>query len=351
MANKKFSGNIFIFHAFDIGEEINLEKVKSIEHATSQQLSKYFKNYHIPLSVELADSPHCVSAKIHSFGVLTLRYQIPFQENLDDLRSNINDIERTYSEQAINDASGLFERIKVFIKQPRFFLLRTSYVIIQVQPTEEVNDIISFKKEMGSTIASLLRFETEILSEYQKEEILASSLGYYRNDLIIIDTDATFMYDDEYEELLDLFEFANLQSLELQYFDRILDKKLSVSYEQKIQAPPFKAYLPFVGTLMSNPVSELGQVRVDISVITERLENSVKLTGEIYYAEIYSMLSEKLDIHTWKESINRKLSIIQSISNVYAHKMEAIREDVLSLSIVVLIFLEFLLGLLNLLKH
>jgi hypothetical protein len=348
---KNFSGNIFIFHAFDIGEEINLEKVKSIEHATSQQLSKYFKNYHIPLSVEPANSPHCVSAKIHSFGVLTLRYQIPFHENLDDLRSRINDIERMYSEQAINDASALFERIKGFVKQPRFFMLRTSYVIIQVQPTEEINDIISFKKELGSTIASLLRFETGMLSEFQKEEILASSLGYYRNDLIIIDTDATFMYDSEYEELLDLFEFANLQSLELQYFDRILDKKLSISYEQKIQAPPFKAYMPFVGTLMSNPVGELGQVRVDISVITERLENSVKLTGEVYYAEIYSVLSDKLDINNWKESINRKLSIIQSISDVYAHKMEAIREDLLSLSILVLIFLEFLLGLLNLLKQ
>lgn len=348
---KNFSGNIFIFHAFDIGEEINLEKVKSVEHATSQQLSKYFKNYHIPLSVEPTNSPHCVSAKIHSFGVLTLRYQIPFHENLDDLRGRINDIERMYSEQAINDASALFERIKGFVKQPRFFMLRTSYVIIQVQPTEEINDIISFKKELGSTIASLLRFETGMLSEFQKEEILASSLGYYRNDLIIIDTDATFMYDSEYEELLDLFEFANLQSLELQYFDRILDKKLSISYEQKIQAPPFKAYMPFVGTLMSNPVGELGQVRVDISVITERLENSVKLTGEVYYAEIYSVLSDKLDINNWKESINRKLSIIQSISDVYAHKMEAIREDLLSLSILVLIFLEFLLGLLNLLKQ
>ena len=351
MANKKFSGNIFIFHAFDVGEEINLEKVKSIEQATSQQLSKYFKNYHIPLSVELSNSPHCVNAKIHSFGVLTFRYQIPFEETLENLRGQINDIERTYSEQAINDASELFERIKQFVKQPRFFLLRTSYVIIQVQPTEDVSDIMSFKKEMGSTIASLLRFETETLSEYQKEEILASSLGYYRNDLIIIDTDATFMYDNEYEELLDLFEFANLQSLELQYFDRILDKKLSISYEQKIQAPPYKAYLPFVGTLMSNPVTELGQVRVDISVIAERLENSVKLTGEMYYAEIYSVLSDKLDIATWKEAINRKLSIIQSISNVYAHKMEAIREDLLSLSILVLIFLEFLLGLLNLLKQ
>jgi hypothetical protein len=351
MPQQKMAGNIFIFHAFDIGDEIALDRIKSTEEATSQQLSKYFKNYHIPLTLEIPNSPLCASAKIHNFGVITLRYQIPFNETLEDLRTKINEIEQTYNEQSVVDAGTLFERIKHAVKQPRFFLLRTSYVIIHVQPTPEITDIINFKKEAGSTIASLLRFETEILSEYQKEEILTSSMGYYRNDLIIIDTDATFMYDEEYEEVLDLFEFANMQSLELQYFDRLLDKKLSIAYERKVQTPPLKAYLPFVGALINDPVGELGQTRVDISVIAERLENSMKLTGEPYYSEMYTLLSEKLDLQNWKDSISRKLSIVQSISNIYQHQMEIIRDDLLSLSIIVLIFLEFLLGLLNLMKH
>ena len=47
-----FSGNVFIFHAFDIGEEVNLEKVKIAGTITPRPLtlSKYFKNYHIPVS-------------------------------------------------------------------------------------------------------------------------------------------------------------------------------------------------------------------------------------------------------------------------------------------------------------
>ena len=83
-------------------------------------------------------------------------------------------------------------------------------------------DIVKLKEEfMGALLHRLLRFETESLSEYQKNEILESAIGYYRGDLIIIDTEAAFIYDDEYEEVLDLFEFANMQQLELQYFDRV----------------------------------------------------------------------------------------------------------------------------------
>lgn len=353
MSAKHFTGNIFIFHAFDVGEEIHLERIKQLESNKQPTLSKYFKNYHLPLSVDLPkdhQTPFCTSIKAHGFGVITLRYQIPYQGTLEELRAKINEIEHAYEDQSVKDAHVLFELIKTEIKQPRFFHLRTSYVIIQADPTPET-DILGLKKEEGSTIASLLRFETETLSEYQKDEILATSIGYYRNDLIIIDTDAAFMYDDEYEELLDLFEFANLQHLELQYFDRTLDKKLSVAYEQKVQKPPFSAYLPFFGTLLSDPVAELGQLRVDISVITERLENSIKLAGEAYYSELYELLKEKLDLNNWKDSINRKLSIILSISNVYQHHMEAIRENIISFSIIILIFLELMLGILNLVRH
>jgi len=353
MSQKIFTGNIFIFHAFDVGEEINLEHIKHLQSTKTQPLSKYFKNYHLPLPIDLPDeyqSPQCSSIKVHGFGVITLRYQIPYHDTLEELRTKINGIEDFYEDQSVKDAHVLFNLIKEEIKQPRFFHLRTSYVIIQATPTHEI-DILSLKKESGSTIASLLRFETEVLSEYQKDEILATSIGYYRNDLIIIDTDAAFLYDDEYEELLDLFEFANLQQLELQYFDRVLDKKLSIAYEQKVQKPPFKAYLPFIGAVISDPVGELGQLRVDISVITERLENSIKLAGEAYYSELYALLKEKLDLNNWKDSISRKLSIILSISNVYQHQMEAIRENIISFSIIVLIFMELLLGILSLMRH
>jgi len=354
LGRHNFTGNIYIFHSFDVGDDINLEDVKQRNLIERRQIvhSKYFKNYHIPLAVELPpeqNSINCEVAKLHNFGVITLRYKIPFSSSLEELRTAINSIDDAFHNQSVSDAGAIFKQIKTAVKQPRFFHLRKSYVLIQVHTQTESFDAVKLKEEYGSVIASMLRFETETLSEYQKNEILETAVGYYRGDLIIIDTEAAFVYDDEYEEILDLFEFANMQQLELQYFDRVLDQKLNTVYEQEVKSLPIHSYLPFWGT-MNDPVGELGKLRVDISVITERLENSIKLVGEQYYSELYTLLVEKLDLKNWKESIDNKLSIIQDIGSVYQNKVDVLRQDLFSILIIILIFMEFIVGILHYLK-
>jgi len=203
------------------------------------------------------------------------------------------------------------------------------------------------KEQYGSVIASMLRFETKSLSEYQKNEILASAIGYFKGDLIVIDTEAAFVFDPDYEETLDFFEFGNIQHLELRYFDRLLDQQLNSIYEEKARKVPFQAYLPFVGTLSKTPLDELGKLKVDISVIIERLEGSIKLVGEPYYSELYALLGDKLDLPNWKETIEKKLSIVHDVRSVLQHKVDAIREDLLTVLIIVLIFTEIIVGLMR----
>jgi len=346
-----FNGNVFILHSFDVGEDINIEKIKESDVLIRRtlSLSKYFKNYHIPLAVELPNpesSPHLVSAKIHNFGVVTLRYQIPFSCTLDELRSRINDIDYQFQEQSVADAGVIFQKIKPFIVQPKFFYLRCSYDLIQVNTDPVHGDVVKIKHDYGNLITSLLRFETETLSDYQRNEMLADAIGYYQGDLILIDTEAAFAYDDEYEEKLDIIEFVNIQYLELQYFDRVLDKKLNVYYEGKLKDLSWRAYLPVFGGA-SQSLGELERVKVDISVITDRLENSVTLAGDAYYSELYALLFQKLGLKSWRESLSTKLSIIQDITYVHQNRVESGRQDFLSLVIIVLIFIELLVALLK----
>ena len=226
-----FSGNIFLFHSFDVGEEINLEIVRQSQLVKPVPLTlpKYFKNYHTPLAIELPQNytgSKCISAKIHNFGALSLTYQIPFSNSLESIRRKINAIDTTFRKQSATDAASIYRLIKDYIKQAHFFHLRSSYVVIQIDPAPDIINVVDLKNKYGGFIASTLRFETESLSEFQKGEILETATGYYRGDLIIIDTDASFVYDEEYYEILDLFEFANLHKLELTYFDRVLDQHL-----------------------------------------------------------------------------------------------------------------------------
>lgn len=350
-----FSGNVFIFQAFDIGEDINLDQVRQSGNVLVRRLalSKYFKNYHTPLPIDLPhphESSKFISSNLHSFGVISLAYKIPFNDTLENVRKRLTALDAEFQEQGVIDAGSIFKAIKKYVKQARFFHLRTSYVVIQVDPQSESVSVVAFKDAYAGVLASLLRFETENLSEYQKDEILNSAIGYYREDLFIIDTQAAFVYDDEYEELLDLFEFANIQQLELQYFDRMLDQQLNVVYQREVRTVPFKAYMPLIGSVPRDLIGSLAILKVEISVIIERLESSIKIAGEEYISEVYALLVDKLDLKNWKESIDSKLEIIKDINFIYQSKVDSIREDLLSVLIIVLIFIELVVGILSYLK-
>ena len=347
-----FTGNLYIFHAFDIGEEINLDKIRE-SGALSERavvLPKYFKNYHIPLSVDLPQSvgdAHCVTAKIYNFGAISLTYKVPFESTLEALREKLNEIDDRFQRQSISDVDALFKQIKTYTTKVNFFQTQSTYLIIQVDPTDDSIDSTILKERYGSVIASALRFETEMLSEYQKNEIIESATGYFRGDFIIIDTEAAFIYDAEFDEIRDLFEYANIQHLELRYFDRVLDHQLNLIYEDTLHKIPLKSYLPFIGTLSTSQVDELGKLKVDISVVAERLENGIKLGGNPYFAELYALLDDRLDLTNWKETIEKKLAIVTDIRSVLQNKIDSIREDLLTSLIIVLIVIELLVAIMH----
>ncbi len=352
---KQFSGNLFFFHAFDIGEDINLEKVEKLRTITTVPLSipKYFKTYYSPLVIELPhphDSARCASVKLHSFGVISFSYKVPFNGSFEELRKDFNDIYNNYFEQSIIDAKSVFRRIEKCILKPKFFYLESAYSVIQVDPEPHI-DINSLEQQYGSIITSTLRFETEALSEEQKKDILDDAIDYFHEDLIIVDRDASFVYDAEYEEIIDFFEFSNLQQLELRYFDGLLDKQLTQIYNQSETTKlPLRAYLPFAGAPSDDPVTRLSKLRVDISVITERLESSIKLAGEPYFSDLYNLLVKKLDLKNWHESIERKLDIMREVQSIYQDRIDNTREDMLSVLVILLIFIELIVGILSYLK-
>lgn len=343
--SNEFSGHIYIFHAFDVGDDINTEAIVQDQILTRVpvQPSKYFKNYHRPIGVELPHphtTSHCESVKLHPFGVISLTYKIPFKTSLEKLREEVIDLDDVYREQSVADASVIYRYIESYVKKPTFFHITTYYVLIQINTQEGLSGK-QLAETHGGTIVPILRFEDEVLSEYKKNEVLARAFGYYRGDLIIIDTAAAFMYDDEYEETLEFFEFVNIQQLELQYFDRVLDKQLTQAYVRGYSRPVLREYVPILGHARSSTgLDNLGILKVEISVITERIENSIKIVGEPYFSELYAALTRALDLENWKESIAKKLEIIHDLNSVYESQAQAARDDVYNILIVILIFIE-----------
>ncbi|MES2614609.1 MAG: hypothetical protein V4591_04250 [Bdellovibrionota bacterium] len=342
----QLTGNILLFYAFDVGDEIDLETIKqnALVETCVVPLSPYFKNYHLPLSFKLGGEPaalraQCVSSKIYSFGVLSFCYQIPFQESFEDLKLKIIDIKKYFDEKSEKDARRVFNKIHPAIKKSVFHNVNHAYFVVQVYPVPQKISSDEFKELYGSKIASLLKLEIYTLSDYQKDEILTATIGYYGQDFMIIDSAGSFIYDETYSDSLEFFESANIQKLELQYFDRTLDEKLTIYSQQKYKIP-FSAYIPLLGNDIYSPISRLAKLRVDISVITERLENSIKLAGDTYYSKLYSLLVEKMSLKEWRDSLNRKLEIMRDLYQVHQNRLDTIHEEELTVVIIILIALE-----------
>lgn len=347
------SGNLLLFFAYDIGDEIDndLVKNKGLLNVNDAYLSSYFKNYHVPLSFSIRDDADEVvlpavqgqsriSSKLYNFGVLSFCYRVPFETTFEDLKSKIIEVERYFTSKSDHDARRVFHDLMPAIRKPRFYNSKSSYLAVHVNPMKDLFTPETLKERYGERIASLLRFETQNLSEYQTEEILASTTGYYGGDMVIIASDASFIYDDEYVEALEFFEYANIEKVELQYFDRLLDQKLNYFYSQDSYKVPWVAYFPLLGERMDLPVSRLVKLRVDISVVTERLENSIKSTGDSFFLTMYSMLVKKMLIKDTREAINRKLNIIKDLYTVYQDRLDTIHEELLTIVIIVLIAVE-----------
>ncbi len=373
MQRDTFAGDIIFFYAYDIGDDIDLEMIKSqhLVSTYSMPLSVRFKNYHIPISYHLRGPnlvsegegyehftgteaidqtiddenvrPQCfVLSKIHGFGVLSYCYRIPFKGSLGNLKKRLIELKSEYDQISDSHAYETFKKIHSAVTSPQFCNLKNDYFTVHISPQRSTVPSDKLMETYGGDIASLLRLEVDLLSFYQQDMILRSRTGYYGDELMVIDSGGSFVYDDTCYDSMELFEFVTIQLLELQYFDRLLDRRLHTFYTYHLDSPKART---------ATSIAELAQLRVDISVITERLENSIRMSGDEYYSDIYERLVKKLSIDRWREGVQRKLDIIRDLYEVQQTGQDLVFHKRWTLVIVALIALESVIGLAHFLHY
>jgi len=364
MQREIFVGDIIFFYTYDVGDDIDLELIKN-QHLVptyNTPLSERFKNYHLPISYHLrgdgivsegegydlaihrktSDDPEkeaddCyVLSKIHGFGVLSYTYRIPFKGTFPALKKKVIELKSEFDQKADLYAYETFKKITSAIETPQFCNLKNDYFTVHISPLRSNVSSEKIMEVYGGDIASLLRLEMNPLSFYQQETILRSRTGYYGDELIVIDASGAFVYDDKCYDSMELFEFVSIQLLELQYFDRLLDKKLHTFYTDHLDTSKSKRNLS---------IAHLAQLRVDISVITERLENSIRMSGDEYYTDIFDRLVKKLALGRWREAVQRKLNIIRDLYEVQQTHQDLAFHKNYTVLIVVLIAFEACIGL------
>ncbi|MFN0084488.1 MAG: hypothetical protein ACKVX9_03795 [Blastocatellia bacterium] len=354
---KILQGQIAALFAFDVGQEVSLEKLRSMMATTPVQplsrkkLTPTYLQYTRPpqiLSLGIATGPFPdpaeVQATIFDFGAVSIAYRWPLkaETSLEDLSRMSHDLYTLNLEpQAREQVLSLIGKIEPAIVRPCLADLVEDYYLFIIERLDQYFLAEELMSRHRTTLAQTLRFERAGLSRSQQEDALTQSISYYETDLTLVDWNAAIIYDRDYEDTVNVLELLNVELLEARYIDARLDRRI-IDYEALIRKPD-KWPIP-MRTPYKQAIQDLAELRLESSLLNERVENALKLVGDLYLARLYSAAAQRFYLQEWDRIISRKLEIISGFYQLLNDRIHNAQSQALEVVIVVLILVELLLA-------
>jgi hypothetical protein len=82
----------------------------------------------------------------------------------------------------------------------------------------------------------------------------------------------------------------------------------------------------------------------EVTEVSERVENALVVTEDVYLAKVYSAALEQHRVRDWSGAVDRKLAIIRDTYTALYDEATAARAEYLEMAIVLLIVLEIVLA-------
>jgi hypothetical protein len=282
-----------------------------------------------------------VYGKAYDYGVLSVILDFPINDlpfssfkEVALILEHDTDVDRLCKDR-LSALVALFEDCITAPKVSRFEEDYTIYFIESYRPDIGIRDFLG-----ESMLPQLMLSEQKRLARRITEELMASCFSYYEDDLFVVNWDNAFIIEPSGTmELPDLLEFANAQLLELRYYDHVVEKELdsiyqSISEKGALSVWHIRKYESIAARIMRT-VAELTE-------ITEKIDASLKVTEDVYYAKVYAAALRLLRVKEWEAGIRKKLSIASGICDLLYREIANKRTEILELAIVLLILFEIL---------
>lgn len=342
-------GSLRIYRIYDLGYEINLkeafEKLSVVGPTNPFNLKKQTKNFLFsdpPLVINLGEitvngANVSLMGKLWNYGAASLEFRIESPQKME--RSHLVKWMKDWSTEPALDELGQL-RVDQLIKllgrgivKPELWNQYEDYIIFVANPECQSLD---FWKE-NNFVYHFIGLESQlVLSDAMIEPVKESALSYSTNDLVVVDWDSGFVYaKEDVDDICDVLELANVQLLELRYYDTLLDAKLSGLYRQVITKKPsiFNRRVE----LLSKDASSL---YIETSEVVERIENSLKIIGDVYFARLYRIALKRLQVPQWQNLVDQKLRNLFDISQMYMGELHTKRSHYMEIIIIILIAIE-----------
>src|SRR5579863_4462617 len=348
-------GSALVLIHFDVCEEIRLDVLRKIfgartaEASFKHQAPGYVRYQRPPVEETL--EPLILETgerldgqiKYYDYGVVSLVFELPFSGDWDALvqlscrwtsDSNFEAVaSRIVKEKLKRAAPALVKPYTTEWLQEDYFIFH----VREITGSPSANDLLA---SQADRISQVVRGETAILSDGEKQEILQSRISYYPNDLAVIGWNAAFIYDTPAgaETAIQLLQYANSQLLEFRHYDELLTKELEDVYD----------FLDAGGTGLwsrwrtARAAAKLHTVLLDVNELTERADNAIKFLSDMFSARLYKLCAQKVGVPDYKDLVKEKLQTAEDLYRFMIEQFNQSRAFVLELMVVVILIIELI---------
>ncbi|NOT33295.1 MAG: hypothetical protein HOP12_03900, partial [Candidatus Eisenbacteria bacterium] len=357
-------GEAIVYRLYDLGYGIDLERASELLGASGAERVRPVRGE--GLAIQISNPPLTIaigteslpigsatrsielSARIFDFGVLSLRARIVAPSRL------------TWSEfarfgDAVSAAPGwreffttardrLMKRMLAAISKPGEAPVTEDYTVFRVNALQGADGVaLTADALREQDIAQLLLGESRPISSATRRELLSQRFTYYEDDLAVLTWNSALVVEPTAEDtdVQYVLEFANAQLLELRYYDALLDRELPEIYDRIEEA---RNGFHLIGRRYGRLLGELQKRFADATELVERVENSLKVTDDVYLARIYAAALEIFRGPTWRSGVDHKLSIVRDAYTMLNAESQARRSEALEVIIVLLILFEIVLA-------
>ena len=191
----------------------------------------------------------------------------------------------------------------------------------------------------GGEIAQIVRGETTALSDAERQEVLQSSISYYPTDLLVPGWTAALIYDtvEGAAPTIQLLEYANTQLLEFRHYDAVLTQVLKGVYRSLDKGGGFLSRWK-----LAREAERLNALRLEVTELTERIDNAIKFLSDMFYARLYRLAATKVGVPDYRNLVDQKLRTAGELYEFMVGKFHQARGFVLELGVVIILIIELI---------
>jgi hypothetical protein len=241
---------------------------------------------------------------------------------------------------------SLLEQLRDVLREaldrPTATSLQEDYLIAVVDTFDEpvTADVLWNRVDL----VPLLSGEESPLSDSARRDLLGQRFSYHPGDLAVITWDRAFIYEPQQEtDVADVLEMANAQLLEIRTYDEMLDDELPRMRDMIVAARRRTNLL--ASRRYARLARRLYTLVAEVSELTERLDNALQVTEDVYLARVYGAAMELFRVRNVSAAVDRKLAIIRETYTALHSEAAGTRAELLEIAILVLIAVEIILSL------